>query len=110
MRQGEGECTQQIELIDANSTVIWTPDDDQPCNATLLGIRNEVLLAHVGPLHGTFGVSRSSEADGTESDPGRRQSVSPGALRAVVGVGRGAHVTVASSVERHVDRMMRAEV
>ncbi len=53
--QGEGECTEQIELIDANSTVIWRPDDDQPCNATLLGIRNEAWLAHVGPLHGTFG-------------------------------------------------------
>jgi hypothetical protein len=53
--QGEGECTEQIELIDANSTVIWAPDDDQPCNATLLGIRNEAWLAHVGPLHGTSG-------------------------------------------------------
>jgi hypothetical protein len=53
--QGEGECTEQIELTNADSTVIWTPDDDQPCNETLIGIRNEAWLAHFGPLHGTFG-------------------------------------------------------
>jgi hypothetical protein len=53
--QGEGECTEQIELINADSTVIWTPDDDQPCNATLIGIRNDAWLAHVRPLHGMFG-------------------------------------------------------
>jgi hypothetical protein len=53
--QGEGECGSQIELTDGVSTSIWTPADDEPCNTTLLGIRNGSWLAHVGPLHGTFG-------------------------------------------------------
>lgn len=53
--QGEGECTQQVEVSDGVSTSIWTPDDHAACNATLLGVRNEAWLAHVGPLHGTFG-------------------------------------------------------
>jgi hypothetical protein len=52
--QGEGECTQQIELTDGTSISVWMPDDE-PCNATLLGIRNEAWLAHVGPIHGAFG-------------------------------------------------------
>ena len=51
----DGSCGLRIELTDGTSTTTWTPDNEQSCNATLLGIRNDAWLVHMRPLHGTFG-------------------------------------------------------
>ena len=96
--QGEGDCGVQIELTDGASSSIWTPDDDQSCNATLLGIRNRTWLVHVGPLHGTFGSQYqgpgvlyeiSSDGDSRGLTPTTLPSSwnSPGVLRNVQIIG-----------------------
>ena len=41
---GEGQCEGFIELIDGTSTQIWQPDDEQLCNAQLIGVRDGAWL------------------------------------------------------------------
>ncbi len=52
-----GECTSDIDFSDGSTTSSWTSDTNDTCNATLLGVRNGAWIAHVQPLHGTFGSS-----------------------------------------------------
>jgi len=53
--QGEGECTQLIEVTDGASTSEWQPGNEPLCNAYLIGVRNAAWLALGRPLDGTFG-------------------------------------------------------
>ena len=53
--QGEGECTQLIELTDGTSTQTWRPNDEHLCNAHLIGVHDGAWLIHATGLHGEFG-------------------------------------------------------
>ena len=53
--QGEGECTQSIEITDGTSTSTWQPDNQPLCNSVVIGVRNDAWLALVRPLDGAFG-------------------------------------------------------
>lgn len=61
--EGEGECTQRVEITDGTLSSTWRPADVDPCDTRLIGIRNDAWLVHVAPYEGA-GVLYEVDAQG----------------------------------------------